>query len=118
MGDDTITGGTGADFLVGGAGNDRLNGREGGDAFIGGGGADIFVFADGTGTATDRVIDFVSGTDKLDVSDFDITFDDVQSAAAGANTLVALDTDSDGTFDLQILLENAGAPSENDFIFG
>ncbi|RXF67097.1 calcium-binding protein [Hansschlegelia zhihuaiae] len=57
--DDTIDGGAGADHLVGGAGNDSL---------IGGAAADVFVFRPGGGS--DRVKDFESGEDRIDVSAF------------------------------------------------
>lgn len=74
-GADTLTGGDGADLLIGGAGNDFLNGGQGSDVLMdgvgsdslqGGAGADLFVMAaDG---ATDRILDFQVGIDRLDLS--------------------------------------------------
>jgi len=72
---DAITGGTGNDTLIGGAGNDTLTGGVGQDSLTGGAGADTFVFgANATGAvvsrsaATDTITDFVSGTDKLSIT--------------------------------------------------
>jgi Ca2+-binding RTX toxin-like protein len=56
-GSDTLTGGSGSDVLIGGAGNDTLTG---------GGGADVFKFVTPSG-GTDRITDFVSGTDKIEI---------------------------------------------------
>lgn len=115
MGDDTITGGLANDFLVGGAGNDRLNGREGADSFIGGAGNDIFVFSGAPGN--DRILDFVGGTDKIDLSAFGITEDNVQSTQTGSNTTIFVDSDMNGSVDFQILLVNTPIPAPADFIF-
>ena len=68
-GNDTLIGGTLVDFLVGGTGNDNLDGREGDDSLLGGAGADTFTFSGVTGN--DRILDFVSGTDRIDFSAFD-----------------------------------------------
>ena len=115
MGADTLTGGTANDFLVGGAGNDRLNGGEGIDSFIGGGGSDTFVF---TGDADDdRVIDFVSGTDKLDFSAYGITAAEVSAMASGADTILMVDSDANGSADFQVTLVGVGAPAMGDYIF-
>lgn len=115
MGNDTVTGDTSADFLVGGAGNDKLNGGAGNDSFIGGAGTDVFVFAATPGN--DTVIDFVSGTDKIDLDAFNIAFANVKLAASGMDTVVSVDTNGDAAADFQITLKNAGAPVEADFIF-
>jgi Ca2+-binding RTX toxin-like protein len=116
MGDDRLTGGLGDDFLVGGAGNDRLNGGKGDDSFIGGAGKDVFVFSGNAGN--DTILDFVSGTDKIDLSSYEIDFGDVQSSSAGANTLIDVDANSDSASDFQITLLNAGPPAQTDYFFG
>jgi serralysin len=54
--------------LDGDAGNDRLEGSAGQDIFTGGAGIDTIVLADNTGA--DRVTDFETGTDKIDLSAF------------------------------------------------
>lgn len=111
-GDDTVTGGSGVDFLVGGAGNDTLNGATGADSLLGGGGADIFAF---TGTpGSDTILDFVSGTDKVDLSAFGIAFDDVTLSAGFVN----VDTNGDTIADFVVALAGtSNTPVETDFIF-
>ncbi|RZT11247.1 Hemolysin-type calcium-binding repeat-containing protein [Duganella sp. CF402] len=61
-----ITGGLGADKLNGAAGDDTLIGGGGNDALNGGDGADSFVFNSLTGI--DTITGFVSGTDKISIS--------------------------------------------------
>lgn len=116
MGNDTITGGLGADFLVGGGGNDRINGSAGNDSFIGGAGSDAFVFTDAPGS--DRIIDFLSGTDKIDLSSYGIDADNVSTMPdGGGNTTVSVDLDLNGLADFQITLVGVGAPASGDYIF-
>jgi serralysin len=71
----TLTGGAGNDTLIGGAGNDRLIGGTGVDIMTGNGGADTFVFVIGDSSPAsgqhDRITDFVSGTDHIDLSGID-----------------------------------------------
>lgn len=68
------TGGAGSDTLstienlTGSAFNDVLAGDSGANTLLGGDGADTFLFAAGSGQ--DTVGDFVSGSDKLDLSAF------------------------------------------------
>lgn len=57
-----ITGGSGVDFLSGLDGDDILIGAGGGDMLLGGNGADQFRM---TTSGSDRILDFVSGTDKI-----------------------------------------------------
>ncbi len=115
MGDDTVTGSRVNDFLVGGAGNDVLDGNAGDDSYIGGTGSDTFVFSGNVGS--DRVLDFVSGTDKLDLSDFDVTFGDITTTASGVDTVVLVDIDGDAIGDFQFTLVNVAAPVAGDYIF-
>lgn len=63
-GNDIILAGKGNDTLYGGSGNDTLDGGKGNDTLIGGTGADIFIASQGH----DRVLDFVSGTDRIDMT--------------------------------------------------
>jgi Ca2+-binding RTX toxin-like protein len=62
---DTLIGGGGRDTLLGGAGDDLLAGGLGLDALTGGAGSDTFRF--GGTTETDRITDFVSGTDRIEL---------------------------------------------------
>ena len=115
MGNDKLIGGLNTDFLVGGIGADRINGRQGNDSLLGGADADVFVFGGQTGT--DQILDFVSGTDKIDLSAFDIDFGDVQTSASGTETLLSVNTDADIAFEFQVRLINGATPVEADFIF-
>ncbi|MGE4078125.1 MAG: hypothetical protein AB7F22_21460, partial [Reyranella sp.] len=83
VGDDTLNGGGGVDTLNGGAGNDLL---------VGGTGNDILVF--GLASGHDKVGDFTSGTDKIDLTAYDFaSFAEVMTLASdvGANTVITLD---------------------------
>jgi serralysin len=69
-----IWGGAGADTLTGGAGNDLVYGGGGADQLTGGAGSDTFRFqqaSDSTAAATDKILDFLSGTDRIDLSRID-----------------------------------------------
>jgi Ca2+-binding RTX toxin-like protein len=69
-----LFGGAGDDRLIGGAGNDLLYGVGGRDTLTGGGGSDSFQFRailDSTNVNPDRILDFTSGTDKIDLGRID-----------------------------------------------
>lgn len=65
-GDDRLYGGTGNDKIYGGADSDLIRGGAGADELFGGSAADTFVWAKGD-TGIDDVMDFVIGTDVIDV---------------------------------------------------
>ncbi|NWA02112.1 serralysin family metalloprotease [Pseudomonas gingeri] len=70
-GNDLLIGNETANELRGGAGNDILYGAGGADRLWGEAGNDTFVFmvaADSAPGAADRIMDFVSGEDKIDLS--------------------------------------------------
>lgn len=70
-GDDNIMGTNSSDIISGGAGDDVIAGLGGVDVLIGGSGADTFTYSvasDSTPADYDRITDFVSGSDKLDLS--------------------------------------------------
>ncbi|MCY7339554.1 MAG: M10 family metallopeptidase C-terminal domain-containing protein [Sphingomonas bacterium] len=79
-GNDSLLGNAVANRLDAGAGNDVINGAGGNDTLIGGTGADRFVFGDVGGV--DKILDFATGSDKIDLSLFD------PSAAAGDQAMV------------------------------
>lgn len=93
-GSDTLDGGAGDDQLFGGAASDTLKGSAGTDLLVGGagkdtltGGADadtfLFFWADTTlNTNLDRITDFASGTDKIDL---DILAGAYNETAIGTN---------------------------------
>jgi predicted extracellular nuclease len=65
VGDDVLNGGEGVDRLEAGDGNDRLDGGAGRDVLFGGGGVDSFAFRNGGDL--DRVRDFSSGVDRIEI---------------------------------------------------
>ncbi len=65
-GNDRLIGNGGGDYLGGGDGDDRLKGGNGRDILDGGDGADTFIFQINGGT--DRVLDFETGVDVIDLS--------------------------------------------------
>ncbi len=67
-GNDSLLGGYGNDHLDGGSGNDDLDGGTGNDMLRGGLGKDTFVFA--RQCDEDHILDFRTGSDKIDVSAF------------------------------------------------
>jgi Ca2+-binding RTX toxin-like protein len=69
-GADIIFGGGGNDIINGGDGNDTITGGAGADTLTGGAGADTFVYtnlADSLVANFDTIVDFVAGTDKIDI---------------------------------------------------
>jgi Ca2+-binding RTX toxin-like protein len=67
-GANTLRGNAGIDFMFGGAGNDTLNGGEGADQLDGGAGNDIFIFNTSTASNVDKIVDFTTGSDKIQLS--------------------------------------------------
>ncbi|WP_281501585.1 hypothetical protein [Kordiimonas laminariae] len=76
-GDDTLFGGAGDDVLSGGEGTDRLNGGTGNDTLTGGDGSDTFVFRENSGA--DRITDFNTTEDSLDLRFTETDFTDIAS---------------------------------------
>lgn len=68
VGTDVITGGNGADVLFGGGGDDVMRDGAGADRMTGGAGADVFVFD--FDNHTDVILDFTTGVDRLDLSNW------------------------------------------------
>ncbi len=64
----TLNGGAGNDSLSGGVGNDTLIGGLGNDTLSGGIGNDVFVFNSATANNLDTILDFTTGTDKIQLS--------------------------------------------------
>ena len=103
----TVTGG--ADKLYGGDGADRLIGGGGNDLLEGGAGADWFVFAPGSGA--DEITDFTPGTDHIDLSAFDIAYEQLGFAASAGGIRISMGADS-------IFVRGAQGFSPDDFVFG
>ena len=140
-GNDTLTGGNGADWLYGGAGRDHLSGGNGSDHLFGGIGkdiltgganADVFVFRTaaeaGNGTQGDRITDFTSAADKIDLSTFMAGGQFIGATAfhatggmevryIAASHILQGDADGNGTIDFSLQLDGVAALSSSDFIF-
>ncbi|HYI41133.1 MAG TPA: calcium-binding protein [Allosphingosinicella sp.] len=140
-GDDRIESSWGADTLSGGDGDDRLLGGFGLDLLTGGGGADTFVidgwwFADDYG-CTDRIADFVSGEDRIDLvgidavrasweedeaftfiggASFSGTAGELRYRHEGGDTWILGDTDGDSEADLWFVLAGTVTPIGSDFL--
>ena len=111
-GDDVMAGGPGNDRLSGGYGNDTLIGGQGDDRLAGGPGADVFVF--GPGDGADTVTDFSSGTDKVDLTAFEIeSVEDVVMTAGDDGVTIDL-TDVDGG--TVLLADLPTLPEAGDFL--
>jgi Ca2+-binding RTX toxin-like protein len=131
---DQLRGGALNDTINGEGGNDKIVGFTGADTLTGGAGADqfryLFATDSGVGGLADHITDFVAGADRLNFSLLDadpvapgrqaLTFIDtaafsatgtaqVRYGVSGANLLVQVDLDGNGTADMEIVLDNAAA---------
>ena len=73
-GADRIIGNEVANTIRGNAGNDTIDGGGGADILYGGAGADVFLYdqlSDSTSGARDQLLDFTSGSDRIDFSAID-----------------------------------------------
>jgi Ca2+-binding RTX toxin-like protein len=96
-GNDTILGGDGADEISGGAGSDELTG---------GAGVDMFVFGQGFGADTITDFDDVGGgQDLIDLTAFNLAFNQLTITQQGADTVVTSGAAGFGS----ITLENTTA---------
>jgi Ca2+-binding RTX toxin-like protein len=140
-GSDTIDGGWGDDMLYGGDGDDILIGGWGQDVTTGGAGADIFRFQPwdvAGGYWADRITDFASGEDRIDISAFDANYStwdvhepynfigsaafshtpgEVRAFFDGTDTRVQFDPGGQGYFQHEIVLTGNVVLSASDFIF-
>ena len=111
-GDDMMTGGLGNDRLFGGHGNDTLIGGPGDDSLAGGPGADVFVF--GPGDGADTVMDFSGGTDKVDLTAFDIeSIEAVTMSTGDEGVIVDLGDIGGGSI---LLADITTLPDAGDFV--
>jgi trimeric autotransporter adhesin len=132
-GDDVLRGGAGNDLLNGGDGNDILQGESGTDQLTGGAGADRFQLYDGdtsTGSAADRITDFVAGEDQIAISlyaygsfsfvgstAFSGTAGEVRYWFDGTDTWVQVDAYGWGSATAEIVLSGEVIPTASDFLF-
>jgi VCBS repeat-containing protein len=144
---DTLNGSSLADILMGGGGNDAINGNAGDDTLIGGLGkdaltgglgADSFVFiAAGNspaGAGRDVIVDFLSGSDDIDLTAMDAnssaSFDQafqwggmssstvansITWSQSGSDTIIRGDLNGDTTADFEIQLTGLHTLDASDF---
>lgn len=147
-GNDTLKGGNGNDKLIGGDGDDTLDGDAGADTLLGGRGrdnltggteADRFVFqapSESSSTASDVVIDFVSGEDTIVLAGIDAvegtaandaftfigstafsnTAGELGYAVSTGRIFLLGDTNGDGEADLRIVLRGLTSIAETDIL--
>jgi Ca2+-binding RTX toxin-like protein len=136
----SIDGGAGADTITGSAGADTIIGGAGADVLTGGAGADVFRFdallqsraADGI----DRITDFVSGSDRIQLSAIDAnialagdqaftfignaafsgTRGELQVTSVGGDTYISADVDGNKSIDFQVVLTGTHDLSSADFV--
>ena len=128
LGDDRILGLGGTDSLVGDAGADTIIGGAGADILSGGTDADVFVFATGDSGATqatrDRITDFVSGTDRIDLQAVldagrfigRTAFDGTAGQVRFVNGVLQADSDGDAVADFTLALTGVTAITAGDLI--
>lgn len=107
---ETLQGGTGNDTILGGGGNDVIKGLSGADVLTGNAGADIFTFVTGE-AGTDRITDFTSGADRLDMRDLGFT-SFAQVAWSDTSAGVVIDAGAE-----KVTLSNVHTLTAGDFVF-
>ena len=138
-GNNILTGGAGSDYLNALEGNDVVDGGAGQDFLSGGAGADSYRFeraGDSVVGAADTIIDFTSGTDRIDLSLVDANSNlpgrdsftaigsnafsgkagELRWEASGSQTFVYGDTNGDGAADFAITV-NTATIAQGDFVF-
>ncbi|MCF6231556.1 MAG: M10 family metallopeptidase C-terminal domain-containing protein [Rhodobacteraceae bacterium] len=132
-GNDRLFGGARSDTLSGNGGDDRLNGGLGKDTLTGGSGADTFVFSavahSKFGSNSDRITDFNSGVDVIDLSglvsgpldlsiggSFSGTGPSALVKISGNDMRVLVDVDGDSLADFRVILDGVTSVSASDFV--
>ncbi len=117
-GNDTILAGAGDDVVVGGAGADQLTGGLGGDRFV------YQNTFESTDAAMDRIVDFVVGIDKIDLSAMRLQGLAWSGAAFAPNSVWVTQSDGntfvradvDGNLDFVVQLTGVGGLTASDFL--
>lgn len=98
-GNDILNGGDADDTIQGNQGDDLIDGSAGNDTLFGGSGADIFKLT--INFDTDRIVDFVSGSDRImlstDLTFADLSLNDNQISVTATNETLATLTGFDTT---------------------
>lgn len=142
---ENAVGGSGADRIIGNEAVNRLSGNAGNDVLIGGGGADVLTGGAGADTFTflsiadsgtnerDRIVDFASGVDRIDLSAIDANlsiagdqaFTQVtrfsgragEAVIANANGVATLSLDQNGDGVADFVLSMTGTLTANDMLW-
>lgn len=137
-GNDLILAGAGNDLLYGGDGNDTIHGGAGIDKAWGGSGMDYFMFGNDAlnQRGIDEVMDFLIGSDKLDLAGIDanklLTGDqaftliggksfskkagELQTKLYGDGMLVSGDVNADGVADFSVWVHGVAKLAATDFV--
>lgn len=106
-GSDVLIGGSRADTLQGGDGNDFLTGGGGRDVLTGGAGADQFIYADASiyamnrGDELDRITDFQTGVDLINLNAVLPLSIQIDRSGAGSESLIFMYS-ANGRFDIYV----------------
>ena len=138
-GNDELLSGGGNDVLNGGDGDDYLDGSSGADVYTGGAGSDLIrigFFESGNGAAADRITDFATGADIVDVSAWDAnrnlagnqaftfiggaafsgTAGELRTYFDGTDTWAQADRNGDSVADFEIRFDGNVSLTGSDFI--
>ena len=108
QGDDTLYGGQGDDVLVGGLGADVMQGNLGADRFL------YTQVGDSTPAAFDRITEFTSGQDKIDLRQIHTggTNDSFVLTSSGGSTTLEVDLGNNGTVDMKVVITGTVVTSD------
>lgn len=121
-----VLGGTLGDTLIGNGGTHYFEGLGGADRLYAGGGEVTFGYKSyddsNLKTGYDTIVDFILGTDKIDLSALDTDFDHLWIETAGAsNSVYVVQTPGEFNIDTDLAISvaatTAGALTAMDFIF-
>lgn len=119
-------GGSLGDTLIGNGGTNYFEGLGGADKLYAGGGVVTFGYRSyddsNLKTGYDTIVDFILGTDKIDLSALDTDFDHLWIETAGAsNSVYVVQTPGEFNIDTDLAISvaatTAGALTALDFIF-
>ena len=65
----------------------------------------------------DTILDFASGSDKVDLSAFGISAAQVGSTVSGSDTIVSVDSDGNGSADFTVTFAGVTSLAAADFVF-
>lgn len=103
----------------GGSGADRINGNQADNRFWGNGGADTFILGryGANDQSVDSIMDFQTGVDKIDLSEFGITAANLGARVSFAGDLLQIDTDGNGSFDMRVNVYGSDVNAATDYVF-